>query len=217
MLKKETARCFQTCLALFILIFLAAAESPSKDIARLLDLATFGRVNLSATRVSSSESDGNETGGLNEFFFTDNGTTPRGSGGDLGLMAAQCFQDDFYIAHTCHIAYLCNDTCNAACAGYEVKVLQQCPVNGTVGDLCECWCANTSGCSTCGSNVVADCDSVLDSGTCQDSYQAGGQSCMWWTPAYGDPFCFATVVCTPPVCFLQGTKIITVGVSDTGS
>jgi len=197
MLKKETARCFQTCLALFILIFLAAAESPSKDISRLLDLATFGRVNLSATRVSSLESDGNETGGLNEFFFQ------RGEDGDMGITVAPCIVESIYGTGTCILESDCDAVCSAACSGYANYDIMSCS-----GNKCDCWCESLSGCGTCGSNAVDMCELAGSSGTCQNSYMPSLMgSCAW----YAD-----TSLCHPSgqicfSCFLAGTKIITVG------
>jgi len=69
----------QSIIVMSLIISLASASQP--DIAQLLDLATFG---FASPFVESSVlgSGGNETNGLNEFFFH-----PVGPGDDLGLMA----------------------------------------------------------------------------------------------------------------------------------
>jgi len=190
-----------TSMTLLLILSFAIAGSPYKDIAQLLDLATFGITTPLADEFSTLGSS-NETNGLNEFFFRDNSS--RGSGGDLGLTVAPCLEVEIWTPSTCILDEDCAGTCATTCAAYDQVIYSYCPIS----NLCDCWCQNTGGCFTCGSNAVEFCSLLSDSTTCQGSYTTGDQSCLWVVPDGTPSFCTSGYACTP--CFLAGTKIITV-------
>jgi len=203
MLNKEPALGVSTSLTLILILSLASASQP--DITKLLDLATFGVAGpIDESYVLASG--GNETNGLNEFFFTDNGS--RGSGGDLGLMASPCFTIEFKVfSSSCTVDEDCAGTCATTCTGYDEIANMDC-----IGSSwCDCWCRTTSGCGTCGTNAVTNCGDVPDSGACQNSYEtSSGYTCMSMQPQGFPTYCqiYSDAHCSS--CFLSGTKIITI-------
>jgi len=142
--------------------------------------------------------------GLNEFFFDDGS---RGSGGDVGIMRSPCNELYATVVGGCPSGDIaeCVGKCDAPCAGYDHAYLMACASTN-----CGCRCVSDSGCETCGSNLVADCGSLTNQTACEDSYVffAFDESCVWI--ATGSSCMPSGQACTPPPCFLPGTKIITV-------